>query len=77
MYQSWYNPYYEYQTENDPHGYNPVNYQRHNTTGRDLVCYVNRTLAINCSMSQTGHSFTRLQSVATLQGAKMYMYRKV
>ena len=26
------------------------------TTGRDLVCYVNRTIAIHWSMSQTGHN---------------------
>jgi len=42
------------QTGHDPHGYNPVNYQRQ-YTGRNLVCHVNRTLAIYWSMSQTGH----------------------
>ena len=42
------------QLGHNPHGYNPVNYQRH-YIGRDLVCYVNRTIAIDWSISQTGH----------------------
>ena len=55
---------YEYQTEYDQHGYNPLNYQRHYHWTRSCQLSVTiRTLAITCSMFYSGHDPHRYNPV--------------